>query len=139
MREWSVSSKEYLPVSFHPLKRREGSCRKLPSTYRGCGSTMPPFRSIHPLRSSLTEETFTSCAGSWRGYTQRKPSTNLKDMNRAVGIDRAVVATINEIREWLVKGFDSSSARKSKTLFSSSPGTSKKIPLRSRWTPRVSH
>ena len=32
----------------------------------------------------------------------------LKDMNRAVGIDRAVVVTINEIREWLVKGFDSS-------------------------------
>ncbi len=38
---------------------------------------------------------------------QLRTSTYLKDMNRAVGIDRAVVATINEIREWLVKGFDS--------------------------------
>jgi GNAT superfamily N-acetyltransferase len=38
---------------------------------------------------------------------QLRTSTYLKEMNRAVRIDRAVVATIYEIREWLVKGFDS--------------------------------
>ena len=38
---------------------------------------------------------------------QLRTSSYLKEMNRAVGIDRAVVATIHEIREWLVKGFDS--------------------------------
>ncbi len=39
---------------------------------------------------------------------QLRTSLHLKDMNRAVGIDRAVVLTINEIKEWLVKGLDSS-------------------------------
>jgi GNAT superfamily N-acetyltransferase len=36
---------------------------------------------------------------------QLKTSSYLKDMNRAVGIDRAVVMTINEIREWLMEVF----------------------------------
>ena len=39
---------------------------------------------------------------------QLKTSSYLKDMNRAVGMDRTVVMTINEIREWLVKVFDPS-------------------------------
>jgi GNAT superfamily N-acetyltransferase len=39
---------------------------------------------------------------------QLRTSPYLKGMNRAVGIDRAVVKTINEIREWLLKDFDSS-------------------------------
>ena len=39
---------------------------------------------------------------------QLRTSPYLKDMNRAVGIDRAVVLTINEIKDWLVKVFDSS-------------------------------
>ena len=39
---------------------------------------------------------------------QLRTSSYLKDMNRAVGIDRTVVMTINEIRGWLMKGFDSS-------------------------------
>ncbi|MFB0506177.1 MAG: GNAT family N-acetyltransferase [Thermodesulfobacteriota bacterium] len=39
---------------------------------------------------------------------QLRTSSYLKNMNRAVGIDRAVVMTINEIKELLVKGFDSS-------------------------------
>jgi GNAT superfamily N-acetyltransferase len=39
---------------------------------------------------------------------QLRTSSYLKEMNRAAGIDRAVIVTINEIREWLVKEFDSS-------------------------------
>jgi len=39
---------------------------------------------------------------------QLRTSSYLKDMNRAVGIDRAVVGTINEIKECLGEGFDSS-------------------------------
>jgi GNAT superfamily N-acetyltransferase len=39
---------------------------------------------------------------------QLKTSSHLKDMNRAVGIDRAVIMAINEIREWLVEIFDPS-------------------------------
>ena len=39
---------------------------------------------------------------------QLRTSSYLKDMNRAVGIDRALVRTMSEIREWLVKGFGSS-------------------------------
>jgi len=39
---------------------------------------------------------------------QLRTSSHLKDMNRTVGIDRAVILTINEVRNWLVKGFDSS-------------------------------
>ncbi len=37
---------------------------------------------------------------------QLRTSSHLKDMNRAVGIDRAVVVTINEIKEWLMKRLD---------------------------------
>lgn len=36
---------------------------------------------------------------------QLRTSPHLKDMNRSVRIDHAVVMTINEIREWLVKVF----------------------------------
>ena len=36
-----------------------------------------------------------------------RTSSYLKEMNRGARIDRAVIVTINEIREWLVKGFDS--------------------------------
>jgi GNAT superfamily N-acetyltransferase len=37
---------------------------------------------------------------------QMRTSAYLRDMNRAVGIDQAVILTINEIREWLLKVFD---------------------------------
>ena len=37
---------------------------------------------------------------------QLRTSPHLKEMNRAVGIDRALILTVNEIREWMVKGFD---------------------------------
>jgi GNAT superfamily N-acetyltransferase len=37
---------------------------------------------------------------------QLRTSTYLKEMNRAAGIDRAVVLTTNEIRGWLMKAFD---------------------------------
>jgi len=39
---------------------------------------------------------------------QLRCSSSLKEMNRVAGIDRTVVVTINEIREWLMKEFDSS-------------------------------
>jgi GNAT superfamily N-acetyltransferase len=39
---------------------------------------------------------------------QLRTCSYLKDMNHAVGIDRAVVMTIDEIRNWLVKLFDDS-------------------------------
>ena len=39
---------------------------------------------------------------------QLRTSSYLKEMNRSAGIDRAVIVTINEIKELLVKGFDSS-------------------------------
>jgi hypothetical protein len=39
---------------------------------------------------------------------QLRCSSSLKEMNRVAGIDRTVVVTINEIREWLIKEFDSS-------------------------------
>lgn len=38
---------------------------------------------------------------------QLRTSLHLQEMNRAVGIDRVLIMTINEIREWLMKGFDS--------------------------------
>lgn len=38
---------------------------------------------------------------------QLRTSSHLKDMNRAVGIDHTVVLTINEIKEWLRKVFQS--------------------------------
>ena len=37
---------------------------------------------------------------------QLRTSAYLKEMNRAAGIDRAVVLTRDEIRGWLVKAFD---------------------------------
>lgn len=37
---------------------------------------------------------------------QLRTSAHLKDMNRAVRIDRAVVFTMDEIRNWLMKAFD---------------------------------
>jgi GNAT superfamily N-acetyltransferase len=39
---------------------------------------------------------------------QLRAALHLKEMNRAAGIDRAVMATINEIREWLKKKLDTS-------------------------------
>ena len=38
---------------------------------------------------------------------QLRTSPHLKDMNRAVGIDRTLILTVNKIREWLVRVFDS--------------------------------
>lgn len=38
---------------------------------------------------------------------QLRTSSHLKDVNRAAGIDRAIIMTIKEISEWLVKVFDS--------------------------------
>jgi hypothetical protein len=38
---------------------------------------------------------------------QLRTSPHLKDMNRAVGIDRTLILTVNKIREWLVGVFDS--------------------------------
>jgi len=37
---------------------------------------------------------------------QLRTSPHLKGMNRAAGIDRAMVRTINDIKEWLVTKFD---------------------------------
>ena len=37
---------------------------------------------------------------------QLRTSPHLKEMNRAAGIDRAMVRTINDIKEWLVTKFD---------------------------------
>ncbi len=37
---------------------------------------------------------------------QLRTSPYLKEMNRAAGIDRALVGTVNEIRGWLMKTFD---------------------------------
>jgi GNAT superfamily N-acetyltransferase len=37
---------------------------------------------------------------------QLRTASHLKNMNRSVGIDHAVVLTINEIRKWLMKEFD---------------------------------
>jgi serine/threonine protein kinase len=42
------------------------------------------------------------------GLDQLRTSPRLKEMNRAVGIDRTVVMMINEIKEWLRKVCDSS-------------------------------
>jgi len=45
---------------------------------------------------------------SQEALDQLRTSPYLKKMNRAVGIDRAIVKTINDIREWLVIKLDSS-------------------------------
>ena len=45
---------------------------------------------------------------SQEALDQLRTSPYLKEMNRAVGIDRAIVRTINDIKEWLVTKFDSS-------------------------------
>ncbi|MBS3906590.1 MAG: GNAT family N-acetyltransferase [Syntrophaceae bacterium] len=37
---------------------------------------------------------------------QLRTSTHLKELNRAGRIDRAMISTINEIRDWLIKKFD---------------------------------
>ena len=37
---------------------------------------------------------------------QLRTASHLKDMNRSVGIDHAVILTINEIKKWLMKEFD---------------------------------
>ena len=42
------------------------------------------------------------------GLDQLRTSPHLKEMNRATGIDRMVVAIINEIKEWLRKVCDPS-------------------------------
>jgi len=42
------------------------------------------------------------------GLDQLRTSPRLKEMNRAVGIDRTVVTMINEIKEWLRKACDPS-------------------------------
>jgi GNAT superfamily N-acetyltransferase len=39
---------------------------------------------------------------------QLRTSSYLKEMNRAAGIDRAIVRTINDVKEWLVTRLDSS-------------------------------
>ena len=44
---------------------------------------------------------------SQEALDQLRTSPYLKEMNRAVGIDRAIVGTINDIKEWLVTKFDS--------------------------------
>ena len=44
---------------------------------------------------------------SHEALDQLRTSPYLKKMNRAVGIDRALVRTINDIKEWLVTKFDS--------------------------------
>jgi hypothetical protein len=49
-----------------------------------------------------------SCIHSQEALDQLRTSPYLKEMNRAVGIDRAIVRTINDIKEWLVTKFDSS-------------------------------
>ncbi len=42
------------------------------------------------------------------GLDQLRTSLNLKEMNHAMGIDRLVITTINEIKEWLRKMCDAS-------------------------------
>ena len=44
---------------------------------------------------------------SQEALDQLRTSPYLKEMNSAVGIDRAIVRTINDIKEWLVTKFDS--------------------------------
>ena len=44
---------------------------------------------------------------SQEALDQLRTSPYLKEMNRAVGIDRVVVRTINDIKEWLVTNLDS--------------------------------
>lgn len=53
---------------------------------------------------------------SEEGLDQLRTSVHLKEMNRAVGIDRVVIMTLNEIREWLMGVFHSSLREKIEDL-----------------------
>jgi len=96
--------------SFEKKKRYLMKIGECASGMRFCGAAIevnPPLAIFSDRGNVYILRRKVEGIHSQEALDQLRTSPYLKEMNRAVGIDRAIVRTINDIKEWLVTKFDS--------------------------------
>jgi len=117
LREFRHAGGQYIferisPLLLSSIEKKRGFLRRISQYASGMrfrNTTIqvnPPLAILQDGRNIYILRRKVMGIHSEEALDQLRTSPYLKDMNRAVGIDRAVVMTIKEIREWLAKVFE---------------------------------